>query len=33
MRQKEWFENDSDLDPLRPHPRFHDLLRHMNLPE
>ena len=24
--QKEWFEHDSDLDPLRDHPRFQELL-------
>jgi serine/threonine protein kinase/Flp pilus assembly protein TadD len=26
MGQKEWIENDSDLDPLRDHPRFQALL-------
>ena len=29
MRQKEWFQNDSDLDPLRAHPRFQALMHGM----
>jgi serine/threonine protein kinase/Flp pilus assembly protein TadD len=29
MGQKEWIENDSDLDPLRNHPRFHALLERL----
>ena len=32
MCQKDWFQTDSDLDPLRNHPRFGDLLRRMNFP-
>ena len=30
MAQKDWIAHDSDLDPLRQHPRFQDLLRRMN---
>ena len=26
MAQKEWMDNDSDLDPLREHPRFRELM-------
>jgi serine/threonine protein kinase/Flp pilus assembly protein TadD len=29
MGQKEWIENDSDLDPLRNHPRFQALLQRL----
>jgi non-specific serine/threonine protein kinase len=29
MGQKEWIENDSDLDPLRNHPRFQALLKRL----
>jgi serine/threonine protein kinase/tetratricopeptide (TPR) repeat protein len=29
MGQKEWIENDSDLDPLREHPRFQALLKRL----
>lgn len=32
MAQKDWIEHDSDLDPIRQHPRFQDLLRRMNSP-
>ena len=32
MSQKDWIVHDSDLDPLRQHPRFQDLLRRMNFP-
>ena len=31
QRQKEWIENDSDLDPLRSHPRFQTLLDRLNV--
>jgi serine/threonine protein kinase len=30
MRQKEWFQNDSDLDPLRSHPRFQALMQSLD---
>ena len=29
LMQKAWLERDSNLDPLRPHPRFHSLLNRM----
>jgi len=29
MRQKEWFQNDSNLDPLREDPRFRELLHRL----
>jgi tetratricopeptide (TPR) repeat protein len=29
MGQKEWFEHDSDLDPVREHPRFQALLERL----
>jgi hypothetical protein len=29
MMQKAWLERDSNLDSLRPHPRFQALLIHM----
>jgi len=29
MRQKEWFQNDSNLDPLREDPRFRELLQRL----
>ena len=29
MGQKEWIENDSDLDPLRNHPRFQARLKRL----
>lgn len=29
LGQKEWIENDSDLDPLRNHPRFQALLKRL----
>ena len=29
MGQKDWIENDADLDPLRPHPRFQALLKRL----
>ena len=32
MAQKDWIMHDSDLDPLRQHPRFQDLLHRMNFP-
>jgi len=27
LRQKGWFEHDSNLDPLRSHPKFEELIR------
>ena len=30
MGQKEWIENDTDLDPLRESPRFAALLASLN---
>jgi adenylate cyclase len=33
MRQKEWFHNDSDLDPLRNHSRFRTLMHSLDSPE
>jgi tetratricopeptide (TPR) repeat protein len=27
LSQREWYEHDSDLDPLREHPRFKALLK------
>jgi len=32
MAQKDWIEHDSDLDPLRSHPRFQEILRRINNP-
>jgi serine/threonine protein kinase/Flp pilus assembly protein TadD len=32
MAQKDWITHDSDLDPIRQHPRFQALLRRTNLP-
>ena len=32
MAQQDWIAHDSDLDPLRQHPRFQDLLRRMSFP-
>jgi adenylate cyclase len=32
MAQRDWVAHDSDLDPLRQHPRFQDLLRRMSFP-
>jgi len=32
MAQKDWIEHDSDLDPLRAHPRFQEILRRINNP-
>ena len=32
MAQKDWIEHDSDLDPLRSHPRFQEILRRINTP-
>ena len=29
MGQKDWIENDADLDALRPHPRFQALLKRL----
>jgi adenylate cyclase len=29
LSQREWYEHDSDLDPLRNHPRFKALLHHL----
>ncbi|MFB3922646.1 MAG: protein kinase [Terriglobia bacterium] len=31
MAQRDWIAHDSDLDPLRRHPRFQDLLRRMEV--
>jgi adenylate cyclase len=31
MAQRDWIEHDSDLDPVRQHPRFQALLSRMNL--
>jgi len=33
MAQRDWIMHDSDLDPLRQHPRFLGLLHRMNFPE
>jgi len=33
MAQKDWIEHDSDLDPIRQHPRFQDLLHLIKIPE
>jgi TolB-like protein/Tfp pilus assembly protein PilF len=30
LRQRGWYENDSNLDPLRSHPRFQRLLSHLD---
>jgi adenylate cyclase len=32
MAQQDWIAHDSDLDPVRQHPSFQDLLRRMNFP-
>ncbi len=32
MAQLDWIAHDSDLDPIRQHPRFQDLLRRVDLP-
>ncbi|MFB3921928.1 MAG: protein kinase [Terriglobia bacterium] len=32
MAQRDWIEHDSDLDPLRAHPRFQDILRRISTP-
>ena len=29
LSQREWYENDSDLDPLREHPRFKALMQNL----
>ncbi len=29
LTQKGWYEHDSNLDPLRPHPRFRNLLQRL----